>query len=153
MQTVAIILYLLTSFAIIGLIMLQQGKGADAGASFGGGASQTVFGSQGSSNFLSKATAWLAATFFVIALFLTWYAKQQVVVSGAPLVDESLLQHSVDSEIPTIEDNSSDSDIPALDAGNDSDIEVPDIPAVAEEAAEDVVEQVESAVEETSGNN
>jgi len=64
-------------FSFIGLILIQQGKGADAGAAFGGGgggggASATVFGSQGSSNFLSKSTAILATVFFITSLFLSF---------------------------------------------------------------------------------
>ncbi|HAN27743.1 MAG TPA: preprotein translocase subunit SecG, partial [Haliea salexigens] len=59
MEQIILIVHLLIALAIIGLIMLQQGKGADVGASFGAGASQTLFGSAGSSNVLTKSTAWL----------------------------------------------------------------------------------------------
>ncbi|MGC6405111.1 preprotein translocase subunit SecG [Bisgaard Taxon 45] len=62
--------YLIISLAIIVLILLQQGKGADAGASFGGGASGTIFGSVGSGNFLSKMTALLATAFFVMSIVI-----------------------------------------------------------------------------------
>ena len=61
MEQIIIISHLLVALAIIGLIMLQQGKGADMGASFGAGASQTLFGSDGSGNVLTRATAWLVA--------------------------------------------------------------------------------------------
>jgi preprotein translocase subunit SecG len=68
------IAYVLIAIAMIALILLQRGAGAQAGSGFGGGASSTVFGARGSSNFLSKATKWLAVTFFAISLFMAWYA-------------------------------------------------------------------------------
>ena len=67
---VLIIAYVLIALTLIGLVLLQQGKGADMGASFGAGSSATVFGSGGSGNFLTKATTWLAVAFFVISLVL-----------------------------------------------------------------------------------
>jgi len=67
---VLIIAYVLIALALIGLVLIQQGKGADMGASFGAGSSATVFGSGGSGNFLTKATTWLAIGFFVISLVL-----------------------------------------------------------------------------------
>ena len=56
MQTIVVVVHVIVAIAIIGLVLLQQGKGADAGASFGAGASQTVFGASGSGNFLVRAT-------------------------------------------------------------------------------------------------
>ncbi len=76
MQSVLVVFFLLTSIAMVSLILLQHGKGADAGAAFGSGASATVFGATGSANFLSRATAVLAASWFVIAMALGWYALQ-----------------------------------------------------------------------------
>ena len=67
---VLIIAYVLIALALIGLVLIQQGKGADMGASFGAGSSTTVFGSGGSGNFLTKTTTWLAIGFFVISLVL-----------------------------------------------------------------------------------
>jgi preprotein translocase subunit SecG len=67
---VLIIAYVLIALTLIGLVLIQQGKGADMGASFGAGSSATVFGSSGSGNFLTKATTWLAVAFFVISLVL-----------------------------------------------------------------------------------
>jgi len=74
MREILIIVLLLDSLAMIGLILLQQGKGADAGASFGAGASgsETLFGAKGSSNFLSRTTAILATVFFVVTLALAY---------------------------------------------------------------------------------
>ena len=70
MYSALLILYLVVSIALIAFILLQQGKGADAGASFGGGASGTVFGSAGAGNFLSRTTAVLATIFFIISIVI-----------------------------------------------------------------------------------
>jgi preprotein translocase subunit SecG len=67
----------LLAVALIGLVLLQHGKGADAGAAFGSGASATVFGAQGSASFLTKMTAWLAAAFFVNSLALAYMAAHR----------------------------------------------------------------------------
>ncbi|ATM88473.1 preprotein translocase subunit SecG [Yersinia enterocolitica] len=70
MYEALLVLFLLISIGLVALIMLQQGKGADMGASFGAGASATLFGSNGSGNFMTRMTAVLAALFFVISLIL-----------------------------------------------------------------------------------
>lgn len=67
---ILIIVYLIIALCLIGLVLIQQGKGADMGASFGAGSSATIFGSSGSGNFLTKMTTWLAVGFFVISLLL-----------------------------------------------------------------------------------
>ncbi len=72
MHTFLVILQVLVGIGLVGLILLQHGKGADAGAAFGSGASGTVFGSRGSANFLSRATAWLATVFFCASLALAY---------------------------------------------------------------------------------
>lgn len=77
MEQLILIGHLVVALAIIGLIMLQQGKGADMGASFGGGGSQTLFGSDGSGNVLTKATAWLVALFFASSFSLALLANQK----------------------------------------------------------------------------
>lgn len=70
MYEILLVVYLLIALALIGLVLIQQGKGADMGASFGAGASNTVFGSSGSGSFLTKATTVLAAGFFIVSLAL-----------------------------------------------------------------------------------
>ena len=70
------VLYVLVAIAMIGLILMQRGSGAQAGSGFGGGASATVFGSRGASNFLSKSTKWLAIAFFAISLGMAVYASK-----------------------------------------------------------------------------
>ena len=77
LETVVVVLHMLGALGVVALVLLQQGKGADAGASFGAGASNTVFGGQGSSTFLSKFTAILAACFFITSLGLGYFAKEK----------------------------------------------------------------------------
>lgn len=77
MNQVILVVHLLVALAIIGLILLQRGKGADVGASFGGGSSQTVFGSSGGGNVLTSATGWLSAIFFATSFGLAMIADQQ----------------------------------------------------------------------------
>ena len=77
LETVIVVFHLLGALGLVVLVLLQQGKGAEAGASFGAGASNTVFGSQGSATFLSKFTAILAASFFLTALGLGYFAKEK----------------------------------------------------------------------------
>ena len=66
------IIYVLLAIAMIALILMQRGAGAQAGSGFGGGASGTVFGARGSANFLSKSTKWLAVAFFLLSLAISW---------------------------------------------------------------------------------
>lgn len=70
------IIYVLLAVAMIALILMQRGAGAQAGSGFGGGASGTVFGARGSANFLSKSTKWLAIVFFGMSLFMAWQATR-----------------------------------------------------------------------------
>ncbi|AKO45519.1 preprotein translocase subunit SecG [[Haemophilus] ducreyi] len=70
MLNVLTIIYLIVAVILIGFVLMQQGKGADTGASFGAGASGTVFGSAGSANFLSRTTAFLATIFFALSLLI-----------------------------------------------------------------------------------
>jgi len=72
-----LLVHVVIAIALVVLVLLQQGKGADAGASFGGGASQTVFGSQGSGSFLAKLTGVLAAVFFATSLGLAYLVSQE----------------------------------------------------------------------------
>ena len=82
LETAVIVVHILISLALVALVLLQQGKGAEAGASFGGGASQTVFGSQGTGNFLTKSTSTLAVVFFVTSITLALIAKQKSEVAA-----------------------------------------------------------------------
>jgi preprotein translocase subunit SecG len=109
LETVVVVFHLLGALGVVALVLLQQGKGADAGASFGAGASNTVFGSQGSSTFLSKFTAILAAGFFITSLGLGYFAKEkahQLTQVGLP--DPAVLE--VPQKKPVTED------VPVLEA-------------------------------------
>lgn len=77
MYSTILTIHIIVSIAMIGLILIQHGKGADAGASFGAGASGTVFGAGGSANFLTRATAILTTVFFVTSITLAVFAKEQ----------------------------------------------------------------------------
>ena len=94
MENIILIIHFIIAILIIGFVLIQQGKGAEAGASFGAGASQTVFGSSGSWNFFSKITAVLATLFFVTSVTLAVYAKNKVVVETIelPQATESALE-------------------------------------------------------------
>ena len=72
MYTFLVVVQVLVAISLIVLILLQHGKGADAGAAFGSGASGTVFGSRGAANFLSRTTAWMATVFFSVSLALAY---------------------------------------------------------------------------------
>ncbi len=76
MQTLLTVLHLFLAIGLIGLILIQHGKGADMGAAFGSGASATVFGARGAGNFLSRSTAILATLFFLTSIALAYYAAQ-----------------------------------------------------------------------------
>ena len=93
MHTVVLVLFVLTSVTLVGIVLIQQGKGADAGAAFGSGASATVFGSRGSSSFLSRFTAVLATLFFGLAIVLAYMGQTreapQSLTERMPLTDYS----------------------------------------------------------------
>jgi len=94
LQTVLLILQVLVAIALIGIILIQHGKGADAGAAFGSGASSTVFGAQGSGNFLTRTTSVLALVFLLNSLALAYIAGQRV-QTNTSLMQGSQLSGSV----------------------------------------------------------
>jgi len=77
METLILVVHVIAALGVIGLVLLQHGKGADVGAAFGSGASGSVFGSAGSANFLSRATAILAVIFFLTSLGLTYFSTRK----------------------------------------------------------------------------
>ena len=84
---VLIVAHVITALAIIGLVLLQHGKGADMGSGFGGGASSSLFGATGSANFLSRTTAVLATLFFLLSLALAYVATKKPVEAGGGVMD------------------------------------------------------------------
>ncbi len=134
LQTILLVAQVLIAVALIGLILIQHGKGADAGAAFGSGASSTVFGSQGSSSFLTKATAILAFLFLANSLTLAFVASkrmtaQESLMQGAPIAVEEIQQEASEMEVPVGEMDLSeimeDDAVPAIPESGD---EVPSIP-------------------------
>lgn len=128
MTSILLVVHVLAAVSIIVLVLMQQGRGADMGAAFGGG-SQTLFGARGSANFLSRVTGLLAAVFFVTSLTLAYLYGQstqpqsvtdQVVTPPAQSVPES------DSDIPQVPDAAG----PTQNSGTD-------IPAVPESGADE----------------
>ena len=122
MQTLIIVVHVIAALAIVGLVLLQQGKGADAGDSFGAGASQTVFGASGSGNFLVRATTIAAVIFFVTSLSLAIFAKNQAgsgTTVGLPIVNQEILEETTASQtdIPSLGEEQptpNQSDVPTL---------------------------------------
>jgi len=103
MQTALLIIHVLAAIGLVVLVLLQQGKGADAGAAFGSGASSTVFGARGSGSFLTRGTAILATVFFLTSLTLAYFAN----TGGAPSsVVERIQQPPAAADAPE--------DVPAL---------------------------------------
>jgi len=88
LQQLLLVVHLLLSISLIGLVLLQRGKGADAGAGFGSGASGTVFGARGSATFFSKTTAVLATLFFVTSLSLAYLASHRSVTAPKSLLEQ-----------------------------------------------------------------
>ena len=112
-ETILLILLVLDAVALGGLVLLQQGRGADVGAAFGAGAANTMFGSAGSSSFLTKMTVWLAIGFFVISFGLAYFAKERaesLQELGVPTIEEPLEtpeqltpeEEDVDSGLPDV---------------------------------------------------
>jgi len=89
--SVVLVVHIVAAAGVIGLVLVQHGKGADMGAAFGSGASGSLFGATGSANFLSRATAVLATVFFVTSLSLAYIA------SGKPKTTGSVMQDAVNS--------------------------------------------------------
>src|SRR2546421_10178113 len=87
LTNVLIVLHVLVALAIIGLVLLQHGKGADMGSGFGGGPSGSLFGATGAANFLSRTTAVLAAIFFALSLALAYVATRRPAEEGGGVVE------------------------------------------------------------------
>lgn len=92
LYNVLLIVQILVGLGILGLVLIQHGKGADAGAAFGGGASGTVFGSKGSGNFLSRMTAVLATVFFANSLMLAWLVAHPDNIGESSIVPSAVTE-------------------------------------------------------------
>ncbi len=111
MYEILLVVYLIISLALVGMILIQQGKGADMGSSFGAGASATVFGSSGAGNFMTKTTTILATVFFVLSIILGNLTAGQIKKTdewenlSAPVATEVA---PTDSDVPVSNNNNSD---------------------------------------------
>ena len=115
-ETLILVIHVLLALAIIGLILIQHGKGADMGAGFGSGASSTVFGSGGAGNFLTRLTTGIAIAFFLTSFGLAYFAKEKSTAArdiGIPVIEEIVQDVPAEGggELPAFED-ASDSEIP-----------------------------------------
>jgi len=100
--------HVLVAISLVGLVLIQQGKGADAGAAFGSGASGTMFGSKGSASFLTRTTGILATLFFITSLSLAYVATQKAkptsVIDTVPVQQEQLKSKGApESDVPLAE--------------------------------------------------
>src|SRR6185503_11393090 len=99
MEIVLLVLHVLAAAGIMGLVLLQHGKGADVGAAFGSGVSGSLFGATGSANFLSRATAVLALVFFLTSLGLTYFSTRKPDSRGV-MVDQPAPTQTLPGQIP-----------------------------------------------------
>lgn len=143
---ILLVLDLIVALMLIGLVLIQQGKGADMGASFGGGGSNTVFGSTGSGNFLTRSTAILATLFFIINLAL---GSMSTKVEKSVDEWQNLGSAEAGQTQPAAPAQPLNLDVPvAVNAVTDSTSDVPasagDIPAAQDTATQDTAEGTES---------
>ena len=127
-HTLLLVGHVVVSLAIIGLVLLQKGKGAEAGAAFGSGASGTVFGAKGSANFLSRSTAVMATLFFVSSLTLA-YLSSQGSAEPASLLEDAPIVEVEPEAVPDLSDEMPVSDLPSLEPTEDP----LDLPSLEEE--------------------
>lgn len=138
MITIILVVHVVLALGLIALVLMQQGKGAEAGAAFGGGSSQTMFGSRGSASFFGKLTAWLAAGFFLTSLGMAWYAAHEYAPdSGVP--DTQLIEEH-NRALPNLDeadDAAPSGDQSAADKAVDSPIALPNESQSADSATGD----------------
>jgi preprotein translocase subunit SecG len=100
METLVLVIHVLAALVLVGLVLLQHGKGADVGAAFGSGSAGSVFGSAGSANFLSRATAILATVFFVTSMGLTFFSTRKTEHKGVMATPPATQDKSLPGQIP-----------------------------------------------------
>ena len=113
-QTIVLSAHTIIALLIIVLVLLQKGKGTEAGAAFGSGASDTVFGAKGSSNFFSRATAILATAFFVSSLSLAYLSSQQADVPDSLLETVVIETNDISNQEAPNEDSNMDTSIESM---------------------------------------
>jgi len=110
MYEILLVVYLIVAIFLIGFVLIQQGKGAGMGASFGSGASNTVFGASGAGNFMTRTTALLAITFFVLSLVLGNLSTKKVSVNDE--FSDLTIEQPAEQEAAPVVDTDTSSDIP-----------------------------------------
>ena len=125
MESILVVVHLFLAIGLVALILIQHGKGADMGAAFGSGASASVFGARGASNFLSRSTAILAALFFATSLALAYFAMQSR--EPATVMEEVQPTAVVEPEVPAVVDLPSVPEVPPAPAAPAPDA-VPQVP-------------------------
>jgi preprotein translocase subunit SecG len=100
METLILVIHVLAALVLVGLILLQHGKGADVGAAFGSGASGSLFGATGSANFLSRTTSVIAIVFFVTSLGLTYFSTRKPESKGVMSTQPAVPEKSLPAQIP-----------------------------------------------------
>ena len=128
MQTALLVVHILVTLALIGLILIQRGKGADIGAAFGSGASNTVFGSQGSASFLTRTTAILATLFFITSLSLAYFATQKVDKQSVTEITTPAAPENQDEQPPAATEPATPSDVPDVPVSGGNDKAANDVP-------------------------
>ena len=111
LQTMVLIAHTVIALLIIVLVLMQRGKGADAGAAFGSGASGTVFGARGSSNFFSRTTAILAAVFFVSSLSLAYISSQRTDAHDS-LIESGIINDITEPNDTTVDETTIAPELP-----------------------------------------
>lgn len=132
MIQIILVIHVIISLALIGLVLIQQGKGSDIGAAFGSGASNTVFGSSGSASFMTRTTAILATLFFVTSLSLAYFTAQKREPGSALSEEPVKTQPAPASEIPSIPSSNSSSQNGQGSEASGGQSEVPSVPAPAQ---------------------
>jgi preprotein translocase subunit SecG len=123
MQTIALVIHVFLALGVIGLVLIQHGKGADAGAAFGSGASSTVFGSRGSGSFLTRMTTMFALAFFCTSMVLFYLASQRTATIGS-VVDGVAIPEAQESAQPAVE-----TDLPATPGASSDESDLPATPS------------------------
>lgn len=133
-ETVLMSLLVLDAIALTVLVLLQQGKGADVGAAFGSGSSNTMFGSAGSTSVLTKLTAWLSIGFFAIAFGLAYLAKERADGAGQQGIPTTGSQAQTEELTGSSESvNSSDAPSVGIDESGADEVPGGDVPTLPED--------------------
>ena len=140
--TAVLLIHVFLALGLVGLILLQHGKGADAGAAFGSGASATMFGSQGSASFMSRATKWLAILFFITSGALAYLSR------GVEAPSTSVMDAQETVMSAPVED---DGDMPPVKEESDAAAQGSDVPAV-KSSDEPAADEQPAAADEEEGD-